>query len=108
MRFIAYFLISRYPNTRAGVQMSDQPNEPDYILLSEPLTPMLQMALEAARLLKHYCRAGFTRKESMELVLSQLPEWNFPNPEYIEEDDDDELWEEDPQELSLEDDDSDD
>jgi len=87
--------------------MSDQPNEPDYILLSEPLTPMLQMALEAAKLLKHYCRAGFTRKESMELVLSQLPEWNFPNPEYIEEDDD-ELWEEDPQELSLEDDESDD
>lgn len=87
--------------------MSDQPNEPDYILLSEPLTPMLLMALEAAKLLKHYCRAGFTRKESMELVLSQLPEWNFPNPEYIEEDDD-ELWEEDPQELSLEDDDSDD
>jgi len=87
--------------------MTDQPNEPDYILLSEPLTPMLQMALEAARLLKHYCRAGFTRKEAMELVLSQLPEWNFPNPEYIEEDDD-ELWEEDPQELSLEDDESDD
>ena len=87
--------------------MSDQPNEPDYILLSEPLTPMRQMALEAAKLLKEYVRSGFTRKESMELVLSQLPEWNFPSPEYIE-DDDDELWEEDPQELSLEDDDSDD
>ncbi len=88
--------------------MSDQPNEPDYILLSEPLTPMRQMALEAAKLLKEYVRSGFTRKEAMELVLSQLPEWNFPNPEYIEDDDDDELWEEDPQELSLEDDDSDD
>ena len=87
--------------------MSDQPNEPDYILLSEPLTPMRQMALEAAKLLKEYVRSGFTRKEAMELVLSQLPEWNFPSPEYIEEDDD-ELWEEDPQELSLEDDDSDD
>jgi hypothetical protein len=87
--------------------MSDQPNEPDYILLSEPLTPMRQMALEAAKLLKEYVRSGFTRKEAMELVLSQLPEWNFPSPEYIE-DDDDELWEEDPQELSLEDDDSDD
>jgi hypothetical protein len=88
--------------------MSDQPNEPDYILLSEPLTPMLAMALEAARLLREYCRAGFTRKEAMELVLSQLPEWNFPSPEYVDDDDDDELWEEDPQELSLEDDDSDD
>jgi hypothetical protein len=88
--------------------MSDQPNEPDYILLSEPLTPMRQMALEAAKLLKEYVRSGFTRKEAMELVLSQLPEWNFPSPEYIEDDDDDELWEEDPQELSLEDDDSDD
>ena len=87
--------------------MSDQPNEPDYILLSEPLTPMRQMALEAAKLLKEYVRSGFTRKEAMELVLSQLPEWNFPSPEYIE-DDDDELCEEDPQELSLEDDDSDD
>ena len=87
--------------------MTDQPNEPDYILLSEPLTPMRQMALEAAKLLKEYVRSGFTRKEAMELVLSQLPEWNFPSPEYIE-DDDDELWEEDPQELSLEDDDSDD
>ena len=87
--------------------MSDQPNEPDYILLSEPLTPMRQMALEAAKLLKEYVRSGFSRKEAMELVLSQLPEWNFPSPEYIE-DDDDELWEEDPQELSLEDDDSDD
>lgn len=70
--------------------MDDQtPKDSDFVLMSEPLSPMLAMAVEAQRLLQSYIKAGFTRKESFDLVLNQMPEWTFPGQTIIEEEDDD-------------------
>lgn len=70
--------------------------EQDYVLMAEPLNPMLAMAQEAHKLLESYMAAGFTRKEAFDLTASQLPEWGFPGQtiieeeaDYDEEDDDD-------------------
>lgn len=57
----------------------------DFVLMTEPLTPMLAMAQEAHRLLEAYMKAGFTRKESFDLTASQIPEWAFPGQTIIEE-----------------------
>lgn len=80
----------------------------DFVLISEPLNPMLNMAMECHRLLQSYMTAGFTRVEAFDLLLNQLPEWNFPNSTVIEEeiidDDDDDLWEDIPDEMTEDDD----
>lgn len=77
--------------------------EPDFVLMAEPLTPMLAMANEAHKLLENYMKAGFTRKEAFELTASQLPEWGFPGQTIIEDDEeaeeDDEDYELDEEEL---------
>jgi hypothetical protein len=90
--------------------MEDNDN-PDLILMAEPLSPMLANALEAHRLLITYMRVGFTRAEAFDIVLNQIPDWTFPGQTTIEEeryeDDDDDLWEDIPDEMT-EDDDSDD
>lgn len=61
----------------------------DFVLMAEPLTPMLAMAQEAHKLLETYMKAGFTRKEAFDLTASQIPEWSFPNRTVIEEPEDD-------------------
>lgn len=90
--------------------MEDNDN-PDLILMAEPLSPMLANALEAHRLLITYMRVGFTRAEAFDIVLNQIPDWTFPGQTTIEEeryeDDDDDLWEDIPDEMT-EDDDTDD
>jgi hypothetical protein len=58
----------------------------DFVLMAEPLNPMLAMAQEAHKLLESYIKVGFTRKEAFDLVASQLPEWGFPGHTVIEED----------------------
>jgi hypothetical protein len=70
---------------------------------------MLAMAREAHMLLSAYQRVGFTRAEAFDIVLNQLPEWNFPSPFVVEredelEDDDDDLWEDIPDEMTEDDD----
>jgi hypothetical protein len=57
----------------------------DFVLMAEPLTPMLAMAQEAHKLLESYMKAGFTRKEAFDLTASQIPEWGFPGRTIIEE-----------------------
>jgi hypothetical protein len=80
--------------------------EQNFILMAEPLTPMLAMAREAHKLLDAYQAAGFTRKESFDLVVNQIPEWNFPGTTIIEEEiiEDDEDYELDEEELDDDDD----
>jgi hypothetical protein len=75
--------------------------EPDFVLMAEPLTPMLAMAQEAHKLLEAYMKAGFTRKEAFDLTASQIPEWGFPGRTVIEEEiiEDDEDYELDEEEL---------
>jgi hypothetical protein len=63
--------------------------EQEYVLMSEPLNPMLVMAKEAHKLLEAYMAAGFTRKEAFDLTASQLPEWGFPGQTIIEEEESD-------------------
>ena len=75
----------------------------DYVLMAEPLTPMLAMAQEAHKLLEAYMKAGFTRKESFDLTASQIPEWSFPGRVVIEEPEDDLI--EDDEEYEDDDDD---
>jgi hypothetical protein len=89
--------------------MEEDINEPELILMAEPLSPMLAMAREAHMLLSAYQRVGFTRAEAFDIVLNQLPEWNFPSPFVVEredelEDDDDDLWEDIPDEMTEDDD----
>lgn len=84
-------------------------DNPDLILMAEPLSPMLANALEAYRLLTTYQRVGFTRAEAFDIVLNQIPEWTFPSTTVIEQeeqddDDDDDLWEDIPDELTEDDD----
>ena len=90
--------------------MTSENFDDQYVLISEPLNPMLNMALEAHRLLSSYIKAGFTRTEAFDLLLNQMPEWNFPSPSIMEPDeeseedeDDDELWEESPDEMTEDD-----
>ena len=88
--------------------MEEDTNEPDLILMAEPLSPMLAIAKEAHMLLMTYQRVGFTRAEAFDIVLNQLPEWNFPSPFVVEredelEDDDDDLWEDIPDEMTEDD-----
>lgn len=78
----------------------------DYVLMAEPLTPMLAMAQEAHKLLETYMKAGFTRKEAFDLTASQIPEWSFPNRTVIEEPEDD-IEDDDDYELDEEEDDDD-
>lgn len=91
----------------------DEKDNPDLILMAEPLSPMLANAIEAHRLLMTYIRVGFTRAEAFDIVLNQIPEWTFPGQITIEQDpdddfdDDDDEWETIPDEL-VEDDDTDD
>jgi len=89
--------------------MEEDINEPELILMAEPLSPMLAMAREAHMLLSAYQRVGFTRAEAFDIVLNQLPEWNFPSPFVVEredelEDEDDDLWEDIPDEMTEDDD----
>lgn len=83
----------------------DHDDNPDLILMAEPLSPMLANALEAHRLLTTYMRVGFTRAEAFDIVLNQIPDWTFPGQTTIEEDpmdeddDDDDLWEDVPDEM---------
>lgn len=82
----------------------DHEDNPDLILMAEPLSPMLANALEAHRLLTTYMRVGFTRAEAFDIVLNQIPEWTFPGQTSIEQDDpiddeDDDLWEDVPDEM---------
>lgn len=91
--------------------MEEQDN-PDLILMAEPLSPMLANAIEAHKLLTTYMRVGFTRAEAFDIVLNQIPEWTFPSTtrideEPMDEEDDDDLWEDVPEEMT-EDDESDD
>jgi len=75
--------------------------EQDFVLMTEPLNPMLAMAQEAHKLLESYMAAGFTRKEAFDLTASQLPEWGFPGQTIIEEgitDDDEDDYELDEEE----------
>lgn len=76
--------------------------EQNFVLMTEPLNPMLAMAREAHKLLDSYMAAGFTRKESLDLVINQIPEWSFPGQTIIEEeeieDEDDEDYELDEEE----------
>lgn len=88
--------------------MEEDINEPELILMAEPLSPMLAIAKEAHMLLETYQRVGFTRAEAFDIVLNQLPEWNFPSPFVVEredelEDDDDDLWEDIPDEMTEDD-----
>ena len=70
---------------------------------------MLAIAKEAHLLLETYQRVGFTRAEAFDIVLNQLPEWNFPSPFVVEreesEDEDDDLWEDVPDEMTEDDED---
>lgn len=82
----------------------DHEDNPDLILMAEPLSPMLANALEAHRLLTTYMRVGFTRAEAFDIVLNQIPDWTFPGQTSIEQDDpvdddDDDLWEDVPDEM---------
>ena len=82
----------------------DHEDNPDLILMAEPLSPMLANALEAHRLLTTYMRVGFTRAEAFDIVLNQIPDWTFPGQTSIEQDDpiddeDDDLWENVPDEM---------
>ena len=84
----------------------DHDDNPDLILMAEPLSPMLANALEAHRLLTTYMRVGFTRAEAFDIVLNQIPDWTFPGQTSIEQDDpvddddeDDDLWEDVPDEM---------
>lgn len=82
----------------------DHEDNPDLILMAEPLSPMLANALEAHRLLTTYMRVGFTRAEAFDIVLNQIPDWTFPGQTTIEQDDpiddeDDDLWEDVPDEM---------
>lgn len=79
--------------------------ESDFVLMAEPLTPMLAMAQEAHKLLETYMKAGFTRKEAFDLTASQLPEWGFPSRTVIEEPEDDIEDDDDDYELDEEEDD---
>lgn len=86
----------------------DHEDNPDLILMAEPLSPMLANALEAHRLLTTYMRVGFTRAEAFDIVLNQIPDWTFPGQTSIEQDDpiddeDDDLWEDVPDEMEDED-----
>jgi len=89
--------------------MEEDINEPELILMAEPLSPMLAIAKEAHMLLETYQRVGFTRAEAFDIVLNQLPEWNFPSPFVVErdeepdDDEDDDLWEEIPDEMTEDD-----
>jgi hypothetical protein len=80
--------------------------ESDFVLMAEPLTPMLAMAQEAHKLLESYMKAGFTRKEAFDLTASQIPEWGFPGRTIIEEDE--EIEEDEDYELDEEEVDDDD
>ena len=77
--------------------------EQNFVLMTEPLNPMLAIAQEAHKLMESYMAAGFTRKEALDLTASQLPEWGFPGQTIIEEeiieDDEDEDYELDEEEL---------
>ena len=82
----------------------DHEDNPDLILMAEPLSPMLANALEAHRLLTTYMRVGFTRAEAFDIVLNQIPDWTFPGQTSIEQDDpvndeDDDLWDDVPDEM---------
>ena len=82
----------------------DHEDNPDLILMAEPLSPMLANALEAHRLLTTHMRVGFTRAEAFYIVLNQIPDWTFPGQTSIEQDDpiddeDDDLWEDVPDEM---------
>lgn len=85
------------------------PLPPQYVLIYQPLNPMQTLATEAHNLLEAYIQAGFTRAEAFDLLLNQLPEWNFPSSTVIEpetddeDDDDDDLWEEVPDEMTEDD-----
>lgn len=88
--------------------MEDE-NNPDLILMAEPLSPMLLTAIEAHKLLTTYMRVGFTRAEAFDIVLNQIPEWTFPSTTRVDEDpmdedDDDDLWEDVPDEMGEDDD----
>jgi len=79
----------------------------DFILISEPLNPMMSYAREAHKLLQAYIVAGFTRAEAFDLILNQIPEWNWPAHTIIDdqeiEDDDDDLYEDVPDEMNEDD-----
>jgi hypothetical protein len=87
--------------------MEDDTN-PDLVLMAEPLSPMLANAIEAHKLLTTYMRVGFTRAEAFDIVLNQIPDWTFPGQTTIEEqyedDEDDDLWEDVPDEMTEDDD----
>lgn len=87
----------------------EEHDDPDFILMAEPLSPMLANALEAHRLFITYQRVGFTRAEAFDIVLNQIPEWTFPGQTTIEQDpmdddEDDDLWEDIPDEMTEDDD----
>jgi hypothetical protein len=84
--------------------MSDS-QDPDFILVYEPINKMQMMANECYKLLTAYQQAGFTRVEAFDLLLNQLPEWDFPGRTTIEveEDDDDEDDESTPDEMTEDD-----
>jgi hypothetical protein len=86
----------------------EEHDDPDFILMAEPLSPMLANALEAHRLFTTYQRVGFTRAEAFDIVLNQIPEWTFPGQTTIEQDpdddEDDDLWEDVPDEMTEDDD----
>lgn len=86
-----------------------QPEDPKLVLMAEPLSPMLAIAQEAQKMLSTYISVGFTRAEAFDIVLNQIPEWTFPGQtviqqeEYVDDEDDD-LWEDVPDEMTEEDD----
>ena len=86
----------------------EEHDDPDFILMAEPLSPMLANALEAHKLFTTYQRVGFTRAEAFDIVLNQIPEWTFPGQTTIEQDtdddEDDDLWEDVPDEMTEDDD----
>jgi hypothetical protein len=81
--------------------MSDS-QHPDFILVWQPLNPMQTMANEAHQLFQAYMTAGFTRLEAFDLLLNQLPEWDFPGHRTVpldDEEDDEEDDESSPDEM---------
>jgi hypothetical protein len=59
------------------------------------ITPLQAYAFEAHEMYKAFIDAGFTDGEAWDLLLRQLPEWEFPAPMSINDMDDYEEEEED-------------
>jgi hypothetical protein len=63
------------------------------------ITPLQAYAFEAHEMYKAFMDAGFTDGEAWDLLLRQLPEWEFPAPMFDNDMDDFEEEDEDDQDV---------